>query len=293
MLVVGYNTQYSKGRDGRLDLDRIIYAVRDADIIALQEIERNWRRTGDTDQPAKVAKRLPMHHWAYGPYFDVDASLVAADGRVTNRRRQFGTMTLSRWPILSSRLHVLPKFRTVTVFSMIAGCLETVIAAPGGALRVYNVHLNDVMPEERLAQIARLFEILWSAPREGGAWSGRDPSWQTDAPPPMPEDAIVIGDFNTLPGSPEYEALVGPMDRDFGYGRVDVGHRLVDAWVANGHGEREGITFPGDAPGGKDMPCRIDYAFLTLDLASRLKRCWIDNDARGSDHQPVWIELAS
>jgi endonuclease/exonuclease/phosphatase family metal-dependent hydrolase len=291
MKLVSYNTQYCKGKDEKVDPERIAAAVREADIIALQEIERNWHRTGDTDQPAELARRLPKHHWSYGPYFDVDASQVAADGTVANRRRQFGVMTLSRWPILSSRLHILPKFKTGSIFCMIAGCLETVIAAPGGALRVYNIHLNDVSPDERLAQIARLFAVLESAPREGGAWSGQDPHWQTDSPPPMPEEAIVLGDFNSLPGSREYEAIVGPLDTEFGYGRVDVGHRLVDAWVATGHKQNDGITFPGDAPGGKDMPCRIDYVFTTLGLATRLKRCRIDSAAPGSDHLPVWVEM--
>jgi len=292
MKLVTYNTQYCKGKDLKIDVDRAVRPMAEGDIIALQEIERHWERTGDMDQPAEIAKRLPKHHWAYGPYFDADASIVAADGRVTNRRRQFGTMTLSRWPILSSRLHLLPKFKTGSVFCMIAGCLETVIAAPGGPLRVYNIHLNDVSSDERLAQIAKLFDILETAPREGGIWSGHNPQWQTEGGVPMPEEAIVMGDFNSLPGSKEYEAIVGPMDKDFGYGRVDVGHRLVDAWVATGHKQGEGITFPGDAPGGKEMPCRIDYVFTTLGLAARLKSCRIDNAAQGSDHQPVWVEMA-
>ncbi|WP_395018554.1 endonuclease/exonuclease/phosphatase family protein [Dongia sp.] len=289
MRLVGYNTQFSRGRDGRIDIDRMTAAVRDADVLALQEVERHWQRSGETDQPAEIARRFPNHHWAYGPYFDVDASSVAADGSVTNRRRQFGVMTLSRWPILSTRLHTLPKFKTGPVFCMIAGMLETVIAAPGGPIRHYNLHLNDVSPDERLAQIARLFEVLWSAPKEGGTWTGHDPDWQTDNPPPMPEDAILSGDFNLVPGSPEYEALVGPKDRDFGYGRVDVGHRLVDAWVATGHGEAEGVTYP---PCHGQPGVRIDYSFVTLGLAPRLQKCWIDNDAPGSDHQPVWIELS-
>jgi endonuclease/exonuclease/phosphatase family metal-dependent hydrolase len=289
MRLVGYNTQFSRGRDGRIDIDRMAEAVREADILALQEVERHWQRSGETDQPAEIAARFPKHHWVYGPYFDVDASKVAVDGTVTNRRRQFGVMTLSRWPILSSRLHILPKFKTGPVFNMVAGFLETVIDAPGGPLRHYNVHLCDVTPDERLAQIARLFEVLWSAPKEGGAWTGNDADWQTDDPPPMPEDAILTGDFNLVPGSPEYNALVGPKDRDFGYGRVDVGHRLVDAWVATGHGEDEGITFP---PQRSERGFRIDYIFATLGLTPRLKACWIDNDAPGSDHQPVWVEFA-
>lgn len=292
MRLVGYNTQFSRGRDDRIDIDRMVAAVKDADIIALQEIERHWQRSGESDQPAAIAARLPMHHWVYGPYFDVDASRVADDGRVANRRRQFGVMTLSRWPILSSRLHVLPKFATGPVFNMVAGFLETVLDAPGGPLRHYNVHLTDVTPDERLAQIARLFEVLWTAPKEGGAWTGFDADWQTETPPPMPAEAILSGDFNLVAGSPEYEALVGPKDRDFGYGRVDVGHRLVDAWVATGHGEGDGITFPAAVERGYARGFRIDYTFVTLGLAPRLKTCWIDNDAPGSDHQPVWVEFA-
>jgi len=291
MRLVGYNTQFSRGRDGRIDLDRMVAAVRDADVIALQEVERHWTRSGEADQPAEIAARLPRHHWVYGPYFDVDASRVSADGTVTNRRRQFGVMTLSRWPILSTRLHILPKFATGTVFNMVAGFLETVIACPGGPLRLYNLHLTDVTADERMAQIARLFHVLWSAPQEGGAWTGADPDWQTDQPPPMPAEAILMGDFNLRPGSPEYEVLVGPKDSDFGYGRVDVSHRLIDAWVATGHAEDEGITFPAAPEQGYDQGYRIDYLFTTLGLAPRLKACWIDDAAPGSDHQPVWVEM--
>ena len=79
-------------------------------------------------------RRLPKHHWSYGPYFDVDASKVAADGTVTNRRRQFGVMTLSRWPILSSRLHILPKFKTGAIFFHLASPLGVDPYGDGGIL---------------------------------------------------------------------------------------------------------------------------------------------------------------
>src|SRR5690349_14994994 len=95
MRLASYNTQFSRGRDDRVDLDRMTAAVREADIIALQEVERHWQRSGEADQPAEIAARFPKHHWVYAPYFDVDASRVTKDGIVTNRRRQFGVMTLS------------------------------------------------------------------------------------------------------------------------------------------------------------------------------------------------------
>ena len=86
MKLVAYNTQYCKGKDGRIDVDRVVKSVADADLIAFQEIERHWKRSGEMDQPAEIARRLPKHHWAYGPYFDADASTVAADGTVTVSR---------------------------------------------------------------------------------------------------------------------------------------------------------------------------------------------------------------
>ncbi len=39
--------------DGELSLDRIADMVRGADVIALQEVERFWKRTGMTDQPLR------------------------------------------------------------------------------------------------------------------------------------------------------------------------------------------------------------------------------------------------
>ena len=41
--VVTYNIQYGVGLDGRYDLERIIDAVKDADIIAFQEVTRGFR----------------------------------------------------------------------------------------------------------------------------------------------------------------------------------------------------------------------------------------------------------
>ena len=61
MNLVTYNTQYSLGKDGRFDLARIAEAVRGADIIALQEVDRHMPRTEEIDQPARLAELLPEH----------------------------------------------------------------------------------------------------------------------------------------------------------------------------------------------------------------------------------------
>ena len=55
MKLVTYNIQYGLGRDNRFDLARIAREIEDADIIALQEVERHWQRSGRVDAPAVLA----------------------------------------------------------------------------------------------------------------------------------------------------------------------------------------------------------------------------------------------
>ena len=102
------NIQYSLGRDGEYDLPRVADAVREADVIALQEVWTNDPFAPDAQQAERLAELLPNHHWVYWPAFDLDAGEVADDGTVVNRRLQFGQMVLSRYPIEYSRSLDLP-----------------------------------------------------------------------------------------------------------------------------------------------------------------------------------------
>ena len=203
MRLVTYNIQYGLGQDGRYDLARIAAEVAEADVIALQEVDRFWQRSGMVDAPAELGRHLPGHHWVFGANLDMDADVRDAEGRVVHRRRQFGTMILSRSPILSSRNHLLPKYGTLTQHSIQQGTLEAVIEAPFGPLRVYSVHLSHLDAATRLPQVAALLDIHRRAPGEGGAWCGGhpDPSagWTEGAMPPMPRDADLHGRLQ-LPG---------------------------------------------------------------------------------------------
>ncbi len=87
------------------------------------------------------------------------------------------------------------------------------------------------------------------------------------------------------PDSPEYTAMVGPWS-EYG-GRIGNPEMLVDAWTACGHDEEEGAT--ADIHG---RPVRLDYLFISPVLARHAQRCRIDTGASGSDHQPVWLDLA-
>ena len=155
MRLLSYNIQYGFGSDGRYDLPRVAKALRHSDLIALQEVDRHWSRTGFDDQPARLSEMLGDRYTVFGPGFDMDASTVEG-ARVVNRRRQFGPMVISRWPILWSRLHLLPLAPMLDPINTQTCALEACIAAPSGPLRVVSVHLAHVGVGERLAQIAAL-----------------------------------------------------------------------------------------------------------------------------------------
>jgi endonuclease/exonuclease/phosphatase family metal-dependent hydrolase len=285
MKLISYNIQYGLGKDGRYDLARIAGEIEAGDVIALQEVERFWQRSGERDDVAELARHLRAFHWVYGANLDMDASYPGDDGLPVHRRRQFGTMILSRTPIISSRNFPLPKFGTVLQHSIQQGALEAVIRSSRGTpLRVYSTHLSHLSAATRLPQIDALLAIHRRAPSEGGAWCGSHPNpaagWIEGAMPPMPREAVLMGDFNFTPDAEEYRRICGP-DSD-GYGRLANLEGFVDSWVAAGHAEHEGVTCNGK---------RIDFIFVVSAWRERIEAAWIDAQAQGSDHQPIGIEL--
>jgi endonuclease/exonuclease/phosphatase family metal-dependent hydrolase len=285
MKFVTYNIQYGLGKDNRYDLARIAREVENADVICLQEVERHWQRSACVDAPAVLGSHLPEHRWVYGANLDMDASYRDPAGRLVNRRRQFGTMILSRSPIVSSRNHLLPKYGTLTQHSIQQGALEAVIVTErAGPVRVYSVHLSHLSIAARMPQIDALLDIHARAPAEGGAWCGGHPDpaagWTEGEMPPMPAEAMLMGDFNFEWSAPEYDRVVGPPTARFG--RLNRLTGFVDAWVAAGHSENTGATISSGQ--------RIDFCFVSSALARRVRSCRVDDDAVGSDHQPVWIE---
>jgi len=276
MKFVTYNIQFSRGKDDRYDLKRIADTVRDADVIALQEVERFWPRSGMQDQPAVLAELLRGHYLVFAPVFDVHAG-----GPPTgNRRRQFGNLLLSKYPILASRMVVLPKHHYPEQFNMYQGALEGVMQTPLGVLSIWNVHLGYLASAERMSQLAYLREVARRIPDERGAWSGpgvlQGNDWSCGSPPiPDVEHTIWCGDFNSQPDSREYEFVTSA-------GFSDAAATAGEQANAYTH-----IRQHSQPP----LLRRLDYCFLSDGLIDRVTGYRVDQEAIGSDHQPVWVEF--
>ncbi len=305
MKIVTYNIRFGLGLDQRVDLPRIADCVRDADIVGLQEVERFWRRSGMIDQPEKLGQLLDNFYWNYAPTFDIDASVRNSEHRVLNRRRQFGTMLLSRWPLLSARTLVFPQLPTFNVLGMATGALECVVQSACGVLRIYCIHLSAASSIERSKQIDALLTMHGMIERCGRVLTLEDcptdlaeaanhsqMDWDNGEPQlPVPDHTIFLGDFNFTEDSDEYSHLLGKCDPVYGRG-VHSGS-LVDSWTVAQQTIGEPLTWwpdPADRPPAK--PLRLDYCFVNTEFSGKIARAWVDTEAMGSDHKPYWIEVS-
>ncbi|RWN63781.1 MAG: EEP domain-containing protein [Mesorhizobium sp.] len=288
MKLVTYNIHYGVGLDGRYDVGRIADAVRGADVIALQEVSRNNPNNGGRDMVAELGDALPEYFAVYGSNFEANVGSRLENGRAITTTFQLGNMVLSNTPIHLSRNLLLPRSRSFEVMNFQRGALEALIETPIGFIRFYSTHLDHRSPVERASQIRFLRRRLLNYAIEGGALSGVAEVGLPDLP--CPEGFVVMGDFNMLAGSPEYVEFAGRLDHEFGMPvtadlAVDAALRLAAAgadlatWVDPKR--------PDDASRHK----RIDYVFTSASLTKSLKRLWVDRQAVGSDHLPVWVEM--
>jgi endonuclease/exonuclease/phosphatase family metal-dependent hydrolase len=270
--VVTYNIQYGIGLDGVYDLERIVDAVRDADIIAFQEVTRGFMKNEGRDMVAEIEALLPDRFTVNHMPADVDFGSRIEDGKAVQTRFQFGNMVVSRWPILASRGHLLPRSMRTSTLNLQRGALEALIETPAGAIRFYSVHLDHIDPDERISQILALKDIAFSAPHTGTAISGLGEFGFDELP--QAEDFILLGDFNLEPDLAEYRDML-----------AENGH-LVDASAGD-----SGWSWTDPA---KKVPNkRLDYGFATPELGERVGHVEVDHSAEGSDHMPVWLHISA
>ncbi len=121
--------------------DRIESA--NADLVALQEVNRGWDLSAGIDMFAYLRWRLPQYHAAYG---QMDTAL-------------YGNAILSRYPITDSGYGILPHLNT----ALTRGYVWANASAPSGPLLLVSTHFTSYagFDEERILQ-ADAYAAFWA-----------------------------------------------------------------------------------------------------------------------------------
>jgi endonuclease/exonuclease/phosphatase family metal-dependent hydrolase len=282
MKLITWNIQWARGIDGAVDPARIARTaldIADFDILCLQEVAVNFAGLPGSrgeDQVQELSRALPGYGAHYGSATDV------GDGK--GGRSRFGNLILSRLPVIQVYRHLLPWPADPAVKSMQRMALEAVVSAPWGPLRVVTTHLEYYSSTQRMAQVAALRLLQREA---AGHATVQRPGHRGEPfePLPRPASAILAGDFNCRPQDPEYRGITAPFD-------PGGGAAFLDAWTL----AHPGIPHAPSAGLYEDSwassPLCCDFAFVTADLAARVRRVAIDSQTKASDHQPLLIELA-
>ena len=192
MRVLSYNIHKGiGGRDRRYRLERVkaVIAAAEPDVLCLQEVDRNVRRSRFDDQPRLLAEWFLGRHLPHvGPhpaagFPGTEREGQPADGAVFQlnvplttgralpggaRRGGYGNLIVSRRPILEAHTVDLTKGRRKK-----RGAVIVVLETNAGPLRLVNWHLG-LINGERHWQVRRLLshELFHAAgagsPEEGG-----------------------------------------------------------------------------------------------------------------------------
>ena len=220
--VVSYNIRWR----GRSDLLKLAQALKDdpevggASILGLQEVDRNRKRTGNTNTAKLLADELGMHYaWAAPPH------------PKPGMEEETGVLLLSPYPLSDVHRIVLPHAGPGR--RRRAGIGATVKIGPS-SLRIYSVHSETrISMDKKLDQMKSVLKDLARYPKD------------------MP--AIVMGDLNTWePGAGEKttklftgEGFHTPFDGDATFSQrvllVPIKLRLDWIWLRNLEATKAGI----------------------------------------------------
>lgn len=269
--VMSYNIKHAQGNDDcrdpevaegeipeigcAVDLERTAELIQDydPDIVALQEVDRFWARSGSVDQPEGFASLLDMDV-CFGANLDHEPDDHA------NEPHQYGVAILSKYPTTSCENMFLP---TTEDWEQ-RGLLEARVDVPGiGEVAVLNTHFQSNASGEAQEAARQRTE---QAETVAGHVAGID----------VP--VVLMGDFNAEPGDDELASLETDQSG------------LTDAWVAGGDGS-EGLTRPAHPE--EEPEVRIDLILVSSDFTVNHAEVIVNDDTRiTADHFPVIADLS-
>jgi endonuclease/exonuclease/phosphatase family metal-dependent hydrolase len=236
--VMQWNVHKTKGSDGLCDPDRIANAIvaQQADVVSVNEVNFFSGACAWTFHMGEKLEALVEQKTGL-PWYRQD---VNVNGGSTG----YGNVLLSRYPPVSS---------SSTLLSYARGVAQMGIVVNGRNVNLFSTHIEYVTPAWRPIQIAEAA------------------NWMTS----FSEPRILMGDFNTAPGTSDY-GIIATL--------------LQDAWVA---GQSAGTATAYNGTGATHGSSRFDYVFYSKVAALSLKSVNVpDSRVNGvypSDHEPVVV----
>ena len=250
MRVATFNILHGRSpSDGQVDLDRFAAAIRslDADVLGLQEVDRDQPRSMGADLTAVAAEAMgATEHRFAAALAGMPGTWQAATGREQPGTAAYGVALLSRYPVEDWQVQRLPALRIpVPIWH---GGLRPKVArdeartavianvhAPAGTLSIVTTHLS-YLPGWNVMQLRRL--------------------WRTVAPRSGP--VIMMGDLNMGAGRAVRVTGLQPLATQLTF-PADRPRRQIDHILARG----VGTTGRSDAP---RLPLS-DHRALVVDVA--------------------------
>ena len=294
MKIITWNTQWCRGLDGQVSVERIVNQARamaNFDVLCLQEIASGFDAMPGQpgDQPAQLQALLPDHQVFFGAAVDEFDSV--------GKHQRFGNLVATRLPVVRVEHHPLPWPADPSVPSMPRMCSVVTMQAPGvGAIRVMTTHLAYYSGLQRMAQVQSLRYLhqeacdLAMTPMATG--EGDSPFRNREHTP----HAVLCGDFNFVPKTKEYTKLQEPFQSTV-YSHAPLmasnakDYCWHDAWpLVHGHTPHE-PTFSVYDQTYSPEPTTCDFMFVSQSLANRVVRLSVEINTKASDHQPLLLEL--
>lgn len=140
--LLSYNIKHAKGMDGKLDVERIakVIAEQTPDLVALQEVDKDCKRSKNIDIAGKLGEILKMEH-RFGKTIDLG-------------KGEYGLAVLSRFPVKKTHIHKLPKGGEPRI------ALEIIVDKKGELISFVTLHLDWTNKKIRTDQVKEVMKVL-------------------------------------------------------------------------------------------------------------------------------------